>query len=65
MADEKSPHLKSSDRFRESSENCRQLAEHATSEPLAKRYLRMTDAWMALAEEQDWLEGESDPPGKV
>jgi len=61
MAEEKGHHLKQSDAFRENAENCRQLAERASSEPVAKRFLRMADAWRALAEEQDWLDGESDP----
>ena len=66
MDDEtKAHHLKQSDVFRENAENCRQLAERTTSESLAKRYLRMADAWMALAEEQDWLDGESDPDRKA
>lgn len=53
---------KQSDVFRENAENCRQLAERAASEPVARRYLRMADAWIALAEEQDWLDGESAAP---
>ncbi len=65
MAEEKGHHLKQSDTVRENAENCRQLAERASSEPVAKRFLRMADAWMALAEEQDWLDGESDPAQKA
>lgn len=50
--------MKQSDTFRENAENCRHLAESAISEPLANRYRRMAEAWTALAEEQDWLDGE-------
>ena len=48
--------MKQSDQFRENAENCAQLAERATDD--AKRYKRMEAAWLALAEEQDWLDGE-------
>ena len=47
--------------FRENAENCAQLAEGATSEPLFNRYKRMEAAWRALANEQDWLDGEVSP----
>lgn len=53
--------MKQSDIFRENAENCVQLAEHADGQPAFKRYLRMAKAWMALAEEQDWLDGEIPP----
>lgn len=51
--------MKQSDNYRENSDNCRKLAEDALDEPQRKRYLRMAEAWLALAEEQDWLDGES------
>lgn len=54
--------MKQSDAYRENADNCRRLAEDATHEPQRKRYLRMTDAWQALADEQDWLDGESFQP---
>jgi hypothetical protein len=50
--------MKTSDIYRENAENCLQLSERATSEPAAKRYRRMAEAWIALADEQDWLDGE-------
>lgn len=50
--------MKTADRFRQNAENCLQLAERSTSEPLSKRYLRMAESWKALADEQDWLDGE-------
>jgi hypothetical protein len=53
--------MKQSDIFRENAENCLHLAERAEGQPTFKRYLRMAEAWTALAEEQDWLDGEVPP----
>jgi hypothetical protein len=53
--------VKQSQHFLENAENCAQLAERATDEPSYQRYKRMEDAWRALAEEQDWLDGETPP----
>jgi anti-sigma factor RsiW len=53
--------MKQSDRFRESAENCAQLAERPTDDAAHKRYKRMEAALRALAEEQDWLDGETSP----
>jgi hypothetical protein len=53
--------MKQSQHFLENAENCAQLAERATDEPTHKRYKRMEAAWRALAEEQDWLDGEVPP----
>ena len=53
--------MKQSDHFLENAENCAQLAERATDEPAHNRYRRMEAAWRALAEEQDWLDGEKSP----
>jgi hypothetical protein len=53
--------VKQSDHFRENAENCAQLAERSEDEPTFKRYKRMEAAWRALAEEQDWLDGEAAP----
>ena len=54
-------YMKSSDLLRENAENCLQLAERAEGQPAVKRYSRMTQAWAALANEQDWLDGEIPP----
>jgi hypothetical protein len=51
--------MKQSDAYRKNSDNCRRLAEDALDEPQRKRYVRMAEAWLALAEEQDWLDGVS------
>jgi hypothetical protein len=56
--------MKQSDHFRENAENCAQLAERATDDATHKRYKRMEAAWRALAEEQDWLDGEVSPRKK-
>jgi hypothetical protein len=53
--------MKRSDTFRENAENCLQLAERAQGQPAYKRYMRMAEAWTALADEQDWLDGEISP----
>jgi hypothetical protein len=53
--------MKQSDVFRENAENCAQLAEAAGSEPAFQRYKRMEASWRALADEQDWLDGEISP----
>ena len=50
--------MKQSDIFRENAENCMRLAEAAPNEPSFKRCTRMAEAWSALADEQDWLDGE-------
>jgi hypothetical protein len=53
--------MKQSDVFRENAENCAQLAEGARNDPAFQRYKRMEAAWRALADEQDWLDGEVSP----
>jgi hypothetical protein len=53
--------MKQSEIFRENAENCAQLAENATGDPAFQRYKRMEAAWRALADEQDWLDGEVPP----
>ena len=58
------PHLdrmKQSDIFRKIADNCLQLAERAEGQPAARRFSRMAKAWTALAQEQDWLDGEIAP----
>jgi hypothetical protein len=56
--------MKHSDHFRENAENFAQLAERAIDDATHKRYKRMEAAWLALAEEQDWLDGEVSPGRK-
>jgi hypothetical protein len=52
---------KDSDIYRQNADNCLQLAEAAQDDAAYKRYKRMEAAWLALAEEQDWLDGERSP----
>ena len=49
--------LGKSDECRENARNCGELAAEAKDSPSKKRFRRMQDAWLALAEEQDWLDG--------
>ncbi len=53
--------MRQSDIFRENAENCAHLAETANNEPAYLRFKRMEAAWRALADEQDWLDGEVSP----
>lgn len=53
--------MKQSQHFLDNAENCAQLAERAGDEPTHNRFKRMEAAWRALAEEQDWLDGEVSP----
>ena len=53
--------IKESDIYRQNAENCMQMAEAAQGEPAYNRFKRMKAAWLALAEEQDWLDGERSP----
>jgi uncharacterized protein with von Willebrand factor type A (vWA) domain len=53
--------IKQSDIYRQNADNCMQMAEAAQGEPAYNRYKRMEAAWLALAEEQDWLDGEQSP----
>jgi hypothetical protein len=53
--------MKQSDVYRQNAENCMQMAEAAQGEPAYNRFKRMAAAWLALAEEQDWLDGERSP----
>jgi hypothetical protein len=55
--------MKKSDLLRDNAENCLQLAEQNGDGPSVRRYHRMADAWIALAYEQDWLDGEISPDG--
>ena len=53
--------IKESDIYRQNADNCMQLAEAAQEDAAYKRFKRMEAAWLALAEEQDWLDGERTP----
>jgi hypothetical protein len=51
--------LTKSEQYRENARNCGELADEAKDFPSKNCYRRMQDAWLALAEEQDWLDGVS------
>ena len=50
-------HMEQSDILRENAENCLKLAEGQSDQPALKRFKRMSESWLALAQEQDWLDG--------
>jgi hypothetical protein len=50
--------MTTADQYRLNAANCAQMAEMAENEPARNRFNRMEAAWRALAEEQDWLDGE-------
>jgi hypothetical protein len=52
--------MTTADQYRLNAANCAQMAEAAENEPDKNRLKRMEAAWRALAEEQDWLDGEPD-----
>jgi hypothetical protein len=56
--------MKQAEIYRQNAENCSYLAEGAANEPTRQRYKRMEAAWRALADEQDWLDGEPSPVRK-
>jgi hypothetical protein len=53
--------MKKSEDFLRNAENCARAAESATDTATRNRFKRMEAAWRALAEEQDWLDGEVPP----
>jgi hypothetical protein len=54
---------KKSEIFRDNAETCADKAETAKDGPAGKRFKRMEAAWLALADQQDWLDGEQPPLG--
>jgi hypothetical protein len=53
--------MKQSDQFRENAENCARLAEAATNDLASSVQANGSSAWLALANEQDWLDGAVPP----
>jgi hypothetical protein len=49
--------LSKSEEYRENARNCAELAPEAKDSPSKNRFKRMQEVWLALAEEQDWLDG--------
>jgi hypothetical protein len=52
-----SGHQFRSEFLRENAENCLTLEAAASSSAARKRFARMSAAWCALADTQDWLDG--------
>ena len=48
-------------KYLKNAENCIELAEQAKDKPARARYRRMAEAWLSLANEQEWLDGEVSP----
>ena len=57
--------MKRSDLHRQNAASRVQMAEAALGRLAYTRYKRMEAAWLALAEEQHWLDGERSPIGPV
>lgn len=53
--------MKQSETYRTNARNCAEMAAAADNEPARNRFKRMEAAWLALAEEEDWLDGETAP----
>jgi len=53
--------MKQSEQFLDNAANCAELAEQASDEPAFKRFKLMEAGWLALAKEQDWLDGVAPP----
>ncbi|MGX9445876.1 hypothetical protein ACWX0K_25375 (plasmid) [Nitrobacteraceae bacterium UC4446_H13] len=49
--------MSNSDDYRENARNCAELAENAQNKPDRNRFKRMAEAWLLLADGQDWLDG--------
>jgi hypothetical protein len=53
--------MRQAEQYLRNAENCADLAETARDQPTRARYKRMAEAWLALAREQDWLDGKIPP----
>jgi hypothetical protein len=53
--------MKQSQQLLENAAACARLAERATDAATQDRFRRAELAWRALAQEQDWLDGEAPP----
>lgn len=53
--------LSQSEHLRESARLCRSLEGTAPDDAARKQLRRMSDAWLALAETQEWLDGKTAP----
>jgi hypothetical protein len=53
--------MKQSQQLLENAATCGKLAERATDPATQDQFRRAERAWRALADEQDWLDGEAPP----
>jgi hypothetical protein len=53
--------MKQSQQLLENAVTCARLAERAADAAMQDRFKRAELAWRALANEQDWLDGEAPP----
>jgi hypothetical protein len=53
--------MKRSQQLLENAATCARLAERATDAATRDQFRRAELAWRALADEQDWLDGEAPP----
>jgi hypothetical protein len=53
--------MKQSQHLLENAVTCAKLAERATDHATQDHFRRAERAWRALADEQDWLDGEAPP----
>jgi hypothetical protein len=57
IAKQKSLDMKRSESMRKNAKACLNLQDAAHTEAARKRFRRMKDGWLALADAQDWLDG--------
>jgi hypothetical protein len=50
--------MKVAEQYLANADNCALMAEAAENDPARNRFKRMEEAWRALANEQEWLDGE-------
>ena len=48
-------------RLRENAENCAEMAENTGDDACRRRYQRMEQTYLRLAETDEWLEGQVSP----
>ncbi len=48
-------------RLRENAENCAEMAEGANDDASRRRYRRMEQTYLRLAETEEWLDGQISP----
>ena len=48
-------------RLRENAENCAEMADEAADEASRRRYQRMEQTYLRLAETEEWLDGQVSP----